>query len=196
MTATTEQPKAKTPDRAELEAVLNRAHGGDPTAVPALRRLLDENPDLATSIGCLAVHARRSVIALAAGSNLLAQEAINHQADALQARQLDESSTELEKLLASRLVLCWLSASHADLDLTARLQNGTGADAGTAAAVKRLDRANARFLAASKVLATVRRLLKRGLSALDFVRASIPEGPSGGIPDRVRGRGMVAAAAN
>lgn len=196
MTEASEAQRTKTPDPARLKAVLDRANSGDPAALPTLRKVLDDHPDLAAALGDLARHARQSLIALAAGGSPLAREAVAHQADALRARLLGESSTELEKLLADRVVLCWLSASHADLDLTARLQNGTGADAATGAAVKRLDRANARFLAASKVLATVSRLLKPGMSALDFARASIPEGPGGALPDHIRRRSAVAAAAN
>ncbi|HVK11297.1 MAG TPA: hypothetical protein VM597_21180 [Gemmataceae bacterium] len=193
MTETTDPPKVTTPDPARMKAILDRANSGDPAALPALRKVLDDHPDLAAALGDLARHGRQSLIDLAAGGSPLAREALNHQVDVLRTRLLGEAPSELERLLAERLVVCWIEANHTSVDLTARLQGGGGADAGCLAAVKRLDRANARFLAAAKTLATVRRLLKPGLSALDFATAVLPEGPGGAVPARVKERNAMAA---
>jgi sirohydrochlorin ferrochelatase len=195
MTETTNTPRTKTPDPVRLKAILDQANAGDPAALPALRKILDEHPDLAAALGDLARHARQSLIALAAGGSPLAWEAIVHQVDALRARLLDEVASVLERLLVERLVVCWVEVHHASVDLTARLQSGTGDDPAARAAVLRLNKANSRFLSATKTLAVVRKLLKPGLTALDFAKV-MPEGPGDAVPARLKGRDALVAATN
>jgi hypothetical protein len=58
---------------------------------------------------------------------------------------------------------------HAQLDLAGHL-DGPGTSPAALAAQRRLDRAHARFLASTKALATVGKLLRRAPSPLDFLR--------------------------
>src|SRR5215831_10861913 len=84
---------------AELKDLLDRAGAGDATALPALRRAFDDNPELAERLGDLAAHAEQALLALAAGANLAAREAIARQASKLRGELLGSGSSPLERLL-------------------------------------------------------------------------------------------------
>src|SRR5262249_38804759 len=91
----------------ELRALLGRAGAGDATALPALRRAFDQNPELVARLGDLAAHAEQALLALAAGDNLAAREAIARQAADLRGELLEAGSSALERLLVERVALCW-----------------------------------------------------------------------------------------
>src|SRR5262249_20314681 len=93
---------------AEVKDLLDRAGAGDPSALPALRRAFDENPELVARIGDLAAHAEQALLALAAGDNLAAREAIARQVTKLRAEMLGAGASRLERLLVERVALCWL----------------------------------------------------------------------------------------
>jgi hypothetical protein len=67
---------ARATDVATLNRLLKRAQGGDMTALPDLRRHLNESPELWNALGNIAIQARRSWIDLAAGNNEVTTEAL------------------------------------------------------------------------------------------------------------------------
>jgi hypothetical protein len=86
-----------------------------------------------------------------------------------------DATTELEKLLVDRITIAWIAVYYADLDLTRHLVERKGTTPSAQAAEKRLNRAQQRYLAAIKCLATVNKLLKPAPSAYDMLNRIVPE---------------------
>ena len=170
-------PKLKKEYPAELSQILERAGGGDASVLPDLSAAFDRYPELAELLGDLLKHAEDALLGLVAGSNLLAREAVSRQLREMRTRLEAEAGSELERLLAGRLCLDWLALQDAQIALAAQRQAPAGGPVAKAAQ-HNLDRAHGRFLAASKTLATVQRLLRRAPSPLDFLRPTA-EGRAG-----------------
>ena len=150
-----ETEPTETPEN-ELEVVFERARGGDRSAVPRLRELLDDDP--ASWAGCadLADVAREAWVKAVAGEDLAAAEVVRRQVQALCDKLAGPGPPPLIRLLAGRAVASWLQLHHADC-LAAGL-----ADASTQAArfaLERLAAAERRQLRALSALATAGRLL-------------------------------------
>jgi hypothetical protein len=64
----------------DMARLVERATKGDGTALPQLRRLLDESPERLREYGDLAALARASWVHLAAGQNLFMDECLTRQA--------------------------------------------------------------------------------------------------------------------
>ena len=82
----------------------------------------------------------------------------------------------LERLLVERVVACWLQVHYSDASY-AQLK-GTNPAQHTAA-LQRQNSAQQRYLQALKALATVRKLLRPGLSPVDLAMRPVPERPAG-----------------
>jgi hypothetical protein len=154
---------------AELKSILDRAAQGDTSVLPDLSAVLKRYPELVEMLGDLAKHAEEALLGLVAGTSLAAREAIKLQLCGLRQRLQAEAKNELERLLAGQLVLDWAVLQYAQLELAAQLKQAS-AGPGALGAQRRLDRAHARFLTASKTLATVQRLLRRAPSPLELLR--------------------------
>jgi hypothetical protein len=154
---------------AELRQILDRASNGDAAVLPELSAAFDRHPELTEALGDLLKHAESILLAQVAGQNLAGREAIARQLREMRARLQAEAGSELERLLAGRLCLDWLVLQQAQIDLAAQRQAPPGGPVARAAQ-HNLNRAHARFLAASKTLATVQRLLRRAPSPLDLLR--------------------------
>jgi hypothetical protein len=135
-------------------ALVSRAERGDATVLPVLRELLDHRQDLWKEAGDLAVHARRSLIRLASGHNLMLAESLERKAADLRKELAGPEASPLERLLADRVVACWLQVSYWDA-----VQTGEFDNAGRDAIRRHQDSAHRRFETATKNLATVRKLL-------------------------------------
>ena len=140
----------------EIGRLLERAQAGDASALPQLREWLDKRPDIWRRLGDLAGHARESLLALAAGDNLLARESMSRRMHELEAELAGMSPSPLERVLAQRMALCWAQTHLADVEA---LQNDRGATPLAAHALKRQESAARRFAQAVRSLATARRLL-------------------------------------
>jgi hypothetical protein len=147
-----------------LAELTGRAEAQDPTALPELRRLLDESPALWDALGDLARHAELTLIDAVVGVNTLAKEALVAKLTGLKQELAGESPSPLERLLCERVVACWLAVN--EVDLTA-----AGARGLSLAQAKfhehRRDRAHQRFLQATKTLAIVRKLLRPAPSPVE-----------------------------
>jgi hypothetical protein len=189
------EPTPATPAESDLRAALERARRGDRSALAGLRAALDAHPEIWEQYGDLAAHAHRSWVELIAGTDLALAEALARKAAALEAELAGPVPSPLERLLAGRVVACWLQVHHADATLA---QAGEVSIKQADLAQKRQARAHKGYLMAIAALATVRRLLPAA-PARDGAPAKIPASPDGDSPDpgpRQPGHaGPVAAAA-
>jgi hypothetical protein len=160
---------------AEIKVILEKAGQGDVSVLPALRRAFDEHPELSAHLGNLVEHARLALMSLIAGPDLAAREAISIEAAKIRERLLATAPSELERLLVDRIFISWLEVYHQDMDFAQRLLSDSGASLAAEAVQRRLDRAQARFLAAVKALATVQKLLKPSVSTFDLLRRPVDE---------------------
>lgn len=166
--------------RTELAALIQRASQGDESALPRLRELLDQYP-VWQDYGDLACHAEQSWIALAAGTNLYLQESLTRKASAMAVELLGPTPTPIERLLARRVVACWLRLHYYD---TMDAQKTT-TDVGPQILKYRLKRqeiAQRSYLSALAALTTAQRLLP---ARLDDSASLAPSSLDRQIPARV-----------
>jgi hypothetical protein len=149
-------PTTEQPSREELARLLERAETGDQTVLPALRKLMEENPALWQGYGDLAAQAEASLIKLAAGANLVLAEGLLRKTEALRAELAGPEASPLERLLAARVVICGLQTNYFDLQI---IQARDGNPARMKLLLHHLESAHRRQLSAVKMLATIRKLL-------------------------------------
>ena len=99
----------------ELETLVRQGMAGDQRVLPALRELLDTRPELWQDLNTLADRVRQAWLQRLTGSDVVAQEILTRQLQALQAELAGPYATPLERLLVERIALCWLQVQHADL---------------------------------------------------------------------------------
>ena len=141
----------------EMAHLLAQAEHGDASVLPALRTYLDQTPELWQTVGDLAYQAQAALIERASGTNLLLREALGRQLEAMRHELSGPAPTPLERLLVDRIVLCWLRLSIAEV-----LEAQAPPDRSPRQAEwsqTQIDRAQKRFVEASKAWAQVRRLL-------------------------------------
>jgi hypothetical protein len=140
----------------QLQALVQRGMQGDREVLTVLRQLLDATPELWTQVGTLISEVERAWVQVLTREDLVAQEILLRQLQALKSELAGLQPTPLEQLLVERIAVCWLQVQQADL-WSARqgIQRATWIE-------QRQDRAQARFLAAVKSLAQVRKLLRPG----------------------------------
>jgi len=144
-------------DVEKLAELVARAEIGDEEILPRLRGFRDRRPAIWESAGDVARQAQDAQIALYAGPNLLLRESVERKLDALKDELSVPDQSALEALIIERVMLSWLQAGTADAQL-AQADDVSKATAYTRQ--RRVDQSNRRFLAASRQLATVRKLLK------------------------------------
>jgi hypothetical protein len=141
----------------ELRELVKRAQQGDQTALPLLRQVLDASPDLWKYCGDAAKFAEGAWIEVLAGRDQLRRESLLRTVAALKTELAGPSAPPLERLLAGRVVACWLQAAQADASVAQ--SQGRGLTAAQLDSVqRRQERSQRSYLAAIKALATVRKL--------------------------------------
>jgi len=105
------------PYTAELHELITRAQAGDATAMPELKILLDDTPDLWQQIGDLAAHVETAWIKLLANTDLFTQECLLRQAARRREELLGDNPTPIERHLAERIVATWLQVQHAEVQM-------------------------------------------------------------------------------
>ena len=154
------ESRTKRDERLRANDVLQRAQRGDQKAVVELERLIDTKPDLWNGLGDLARQATWAWLELISGGIRPLSEATAREMNALRLELAGPSPTPLERLLADRVVLCWLQVHHADM-ACARAE-GLSIQRGDYYQ-RRQERAQRRYLSAIRSLACVRRLLLPGV---------------------------------
>ncbi len=148
-----------------LRSLVQRAQQGDQTALPALRLMLDEHPEIWHQSGDLARQAELAWIDMIAGQDLLMNEALERQLASMKSELAGDDASPLERLLVTRITACWLALHHAE----ATYPKMAGATPGQhIAAQKRINAMQTRYLQAIKTLATVRKLLRPAPSPVDI----------------------------
>jgi hypothetical protein len=143
-------------DAKKIRELVLRAHQGDESAAPEIRELLDRMPDwVQTLSGDMAHLAEQTLVRAIAGQSIAQQEALHWKMDQLRRELAGPNPQPLERLLAEQVVLCWLQVNYA----TCLCGQATESTMEYREFLQRQqDRAQRRYLAAMKTLASVRRL--------------------------------------
>jgi hypothetical protein len=148
-----------------LRSLVQRAQQGDQAALPALRLMLDEHPEIWHESGDLARQAELAWIGMIAGQDLLMNEALERQLASMKTELAGGDASPLGRLLVTRVTACWLALHHAE-GTYPKMHGATPAQ--HIAAQKRINAAQTRFLQAIKALATVRKLLQPARSPVEI----------------------------
>ena len=184
MAGTAEAKKGEEPYTEQMRQLLLRAQAGDPAVLPQLRELLDTRPALSQRLGELGGHVEEALLGLAAGKSLLARESVRRRLDELRAELAGPAASAVETLLVNRVVICWAQVHLADLEATQKARAGPQG----AHAERRQSGAQARYLAALKMLTLVRKLARPPLSPLALLGTPIGEtNPTPSTPRRDAG---------
>lgn len=140
-----------------VNALLPAVNAGDSAARDELRVVLDATPKLWTEVGNLGRQAELALVRAAAGDNPVAKEAIVRKLDTLRREVTGPRPSILERLLADRVAISWLALTLAEGTYYQALERGID-PADEAVYLKRVDRAQRRYLAAIKSLPQVRRM--------------------------------------
>lgn len=143
-----------------IQALIDRAKRGDETALPAIRECLKVGGPGGFAFvelvgGNLATLAERKFIGTMAGDNLALQLGIQRKLELLRFDLAGPNPSALEKLLAERIVACWLQVQEADHRY---LDSDKDSIKWGEYHQRRQDRAHQRYLAALRTLAQVRKL--------------------------------------
>lgn len=139
-----------------MTPVLAAADAGDDVAMAELRAFFDHNPAIWQQFSAFMGDAESVCIESLAPGGRIEQEVWRKRLDDLRSELLEPTSSPLEKMLVDRIAMTWLYVQQAELQCSLGL--GTGTLQQGSHNERRLDRAQARYLAAVKALAQVRRL--------------------------------------
>jgi hypothetical protein len=119
--------------------------------------------------------------------DVLRTECLERKLANLKAEVEGPSPSPFERLLAERIVACWLQVQYADMAYLGLKGRCTSLAVFTAAE-KRQGQAQRRLLGAVKQLAVVRKLLVRPPAPIEVATRLVPEGPSSRVGRGSRGR--------
>ncbi len=140
----------------KLREIVVQAQEGDEKALKRVREIFEEVPRLTRIFIDLAGEAERSLIKKVSGGDPLVREALTPQLKAMRGELAGPNPSPLERLLAERIVACWLQLQYADVLYAQNLGNLNMAQ--NEYHQKRLDRLHGRYLSAIKALAQIRKL--------------------------------------
>jgi hypothetical protein len=92
----------------ELRDIVEDAHDGDEKALSRVREIVKEVPRLANIFADFANEAEQAVIKRVSGDDPLIEEALPVKLKAMRGELCGPSPSALERLLAERIVACWL----------------------------------------------------------------------------------------
>jgi hypothetical protein len=140
-----------------VNALLPAVNAGDQDARDELRAVLEETPALWSDLGNLGRQAEIALVRVAAGENPVVREAIIRKLDLLRRDVAGTNPSILERLLADRVAISWLSLTVTEGTYHQALERGLSQSDDTFHQ-QRIERAQRRYLAAIKALAQVRKL--------------------------------------
>lgn len=151
---TSAQPRPQKPQISRLQSIMECARRGHTEVLPALEKVLDENPVLWQEMYDLASMTEQAWINRVAGKDLLLGQCIRRRVGKMKADLAGPTASALEQLLANRIAICWLIAQASEL-----LESGDASGIKVAELrMKQAESANRRLLGAAKAMAAVRRL--------------------------------------
>ena len=143
----------------KLRDLLSLAERGEENAVPEIRRILNERPDLAWDFVDLAKVAEDTLIEeMTTEEDLAAREVMRCQLETMKGKIAGDEPSPLERLLSERVVVTWLEVQLFEALYVRNMRNLPIPQAEHHQ--KRLDRAHKRHLSAVRTLAQIRKLLK------------------------------------
>lgn len=140
----------------ELAALAKKAEKGK-ADLQEIRELLDARPEVEKQMGSVAKQAEWAWVATYSGNNQLIAEASRRQLEEARKAIAGPNPSPLEQALAHRIVLCQVQLDHVDTIVATKIRAGLGSSA-LAMYQQWQDKAQARYLAAVKALAIIRRL--------------------------------------
>ncbi len=137
--------------------LIRKAEKGDREVLPALREWLDAYPVIWDDLADLAKTARDSLVkAMNSGKDLFAPEIYERKLNAMTKELAGLEHSPLERLLAERIVMCWLHLYYAETIYTQNMGELTLRQAEFHQ--QRITKAHNRYLSSIRTLAQVRRL--------------------------------------
>ncbi|MFO0911298.1 MAG: hypothetical protein U0794_23660 [Isosphaeraceae bacterium] len=166
-------PPAEPAAHRRLRELTARAKAGDPRAVPEIRDLLREQPDIADWLGDMGRVARAAWLDLLTRSEPAVRQAADLRAEERRAELAGPAAPPTERMLADLITNLELEVHEASLALAL---NPTGSPAVTAARTRRADSAVRRLLAATRMLRDVQALLPNGQAPNPRLKVFDPTG--------------------
>ncbi len=142
-------------DKKKFMALIDRAQDGDEEALPALRKVLDEEPRIARVVD-LARDVERSIVKRMSGDDVFAQEAIPRNLKTMRREIAGENPSPIERLLAERITVCWLELQYFQAIYAQNLDKLTITQSDYHQ--RRIDKAHRRYLSSIKALAQIRKM--------------------------------------
>ena len=141
-----------------LRQLVKKAENGTKKAVPEIRRILEESPELAWRYMTLAKLSERLFIAkMSRDKDLAAKELMEHQLAAMREEIAGANPSPLERLLAERIVATWLQIQLFE-GLYASGMYMSMTIAKSSYYQRRIDQTHRRHLSAIRTLAQIRKL--------------------------------------
>ena len=162
--------------------LIGPAQAGNEKALAELRPII-ERAGMWPYIGNLARKVEESWLEAMTGRNGLVREGFERRMADMRKELLAAGDSPLERLLVERVVACWLQVAHADMAYATLVKADSHTFKQGAYYLDRQDRAHARFLKATKTLATVRRLLVPAVQVNIGKNQIISQGAGGTPPE-------------
>lgn len=143
------------PEGDDLKQLLDRAQAGDKSTLPRLRAILADPAAVDALGGDLARQAQTHLVIKCAAKDLMVRESLLRKVELLRAEVAGPTPSPLERLLAERVVSCWLHLHY--LEAVYHGKDGIDLDLGEYYQ-RNIQRAQKNYLAAIKTLATVSKL--------------------------------------
>jgi hypothetical protein len=170
------EPSSTTPAEprvsAELRVLVQSAQAGNPAALPHIRKILDDHPEVWRHVGDLATLAERAWIAVLAADHPVAVESMKRTVAEMKADLAGENPTRIERLLVDQVVACWMEVSYLE---TVSADPGRSSLEQADFRLKRLESAQRRYMNAMKTLTNVRTLALPDLAPTPAVKLHDPE---------------------
>ena len=145
----------------KLHDLLRLAEKGQEDAVPEIRQILNEHPDLAWRFVDVAQIAEDALIEkMTREEDLATKEILRCQLEAMREEIAGENPSPLERLLAERIVATWLQIQLFEGLYTSGMSKSSMTIAQGSFHQKRLDQTYRRHLSSIRALAQMRKLLK------------------------------------
>ncbi len=157
------RPPAQAPTSQELADLVGRAKQGNASVLPAIRKLLDDRPEVWEHLGDAARYVEAAWLDALAGDNLLARESIKRQAAQMRQELAGPNATRAETMMADLATNNWLEVQHAQ---HTQATAGGGSLMQANHRLRRGESAQRRFLSALKTLVALRALVPQGLAPL------------------------------
>lgn len=156
--ATTASADLPYSDPQAFNKIVQRAAKGDAKALAEVRAVTKAHPEVWNALGTdIAGVVRDAMIKLLTGEDAVMRDFVNHQLGKMKKGLIGEQPSPLERLLAERICACWLQVQYAEWIYATKPKAGMSLALGDYLQ-RQVDRAQARYLAAIRTLAQVRKL--------------------------------------